>query len=278
MPPRRWWAEDPRQDGSVIFRCLQCNEQMPFPNLRLCRKYHWPGKSKGDPCQGQIARLRGEADLRNQEVLVMFGPDDAPQPHDGRVVYEVPSLIYQGRGRVQTMWTVQFEDGEEFELNYDEIRAGIAWRISAPPQNAIRLPVDDGVEGRPGALVAPPQDISDSDYEEWEDDDIESGGDEDDMDVLSGSDDELGPEDWDYLAQPVAPGRETNILTHILRTLQDRRGPHTNQSVVRGFIRIREDFGTELPKTWDSLLNVLKVIHFPCHISKPINGICYLGD
>lgn len=262
---KRWWTEEPRPDGRVLFRCNKCAEMMPYPNVRLCRKYHWPGKTDGSRCQGEIARLRGELDLRNNEVLVMFGDDNAPQPHYGRVVYEIPFLVYQQRGRVQTVWRVQFEDGEEFELNYGEIREGLKNFAQLPPNRLVVLPLDRGEEGRPGALRAVPQQ-ADADERLSEDEDAEDIGEDEDefqddfegLEFLSDEDD-MDPDDVEYLSSVVAPGRETTILTHILRTLQDKRGNQTNKSVVRTFNRISADFGTKLPQTWDSLLKLLKV-------------------
>lgn len=263
---KRWWAQDPLPDGRVAFRCLQCNEVLPYQNPRLCRKYHWPGFQDGARCQGEIARLRGELDLRNREVLVMFGDENAHrprQPHYGRVMYEVQDLVYQRRGRVQTMWRVQFEDGEEFELNYEEITEGLQRIAALPPQNPIVVPVDRGEEGRPGDLRAPaPQADPDGEGREDEDDEDEPlfEDDENELEELFlSSDDEIDQDDEAYLRGPVARGRETNILTHILRTLRDKRGAQTNQSVIQSFNRVSEDFGTKLPKTWDSLLKLLKV-------------------
>ena len=41
--------------------------------------------------------------------------------HYRKVICQHVEVVYQMRDDARTQWRVQFEDGEEFDLNYDEI-------------------------------------------------------------------------------------------------------------------------------------------------------------
>ena len=60
--------------------------------------------------------------------------------------------MYQGRGDARNQWRVQFEDGEEFDLNYDEILHGCNLLMRELVFRAIHIPNDHGDLGRPGAV------------------------------------------------------------------------------------------------------------------------------
>ena len=72
--------------------------------------------------------------------------------HYGKVICQHVEVVYQGRGDARTQWRVQFEDGEEFDLNYDEILHGFNLLMREPVSRAIHIPNDRGDLGRPGAV------------------------------------------------------------------------------------------------------------------------------
>ena len=64
----------------------------------------------------------------------------------------------------------------------------------------------------------------------------------------------------DYLRSPVSDGSPVNTLSHIIRTVDARKGGVTNESIIACFERERYAFGAEnLPKSWSSLLKKLDV-------------------
>ena len=117
----------------------------------------------------------------------------------GKIIYQLVELVYQGRCDARTQWRVQFEDGEEYDLNYDYIILGINMFPKEPPRDfmgnlmRIEIPRDRGEETRPGALIRLRQQSqdqvetnmengSDEDYKGLkpnEDDDFYQGGDDD---------------------------------------------------------------------------------------------------
>ena len=86
--------------------------------------------------------------------------------------------------------------------------------------------------------------------------------------VIAGDDDgELDfPADFvdpsliDYLASPVFEGTTIYMLSHIVRTICDRKGSVSNESMISCFERERDAFGTEdLPKCWGYVLKKFDV-------------------
>ena len=72
--------------------------------------------------------------------------------HYGKVILQHVEVVYQGRGDARTQWRIQFEDGEEFDLNYDELWHGFNMFIREPVSRAIHIPHDRGDLGRPSAV------------------------------------------------------------------------------------------------------------------------------
>ncbi len=97
----------------------------------------------------------GGPTILGKHVIVYLGKD----VHYGKIIYQHVDLVYQGRGDARTQWRVQFEDGEEYDLNYDQILLGINMFAKEPPRDTlgnlkrIEIPRDRGEEGRPGALT-----------------------------------------------------------------------------------------------------------------------------
>ena len=72
--------------------------------------------------------------------------------HYGKVIFQHVEVVYQGRGDARTQWRFQFEDGEEFDLNYDEILHGFNLLMREHVSRAIHIPNDRGDLGRPCAV------------------------------------------------------------------------------------------------------------------------------
>ncbi len=64
--------------------------------------------------------------------MIYFGKE----VHYGKIVYQHVELVYQGRGDAKTQLRLQFEDGEEYDLSYDEILLGINTFAREPPRDA----------------------------------------------------------------------------------------------------------------------------------------------
>jgi hypothetical protein len=79
---------------------------------------HWKGQ---EVCQGQLQQQLGGPSVSGQPLKLMLGSTT----HNGKVICQHVEVVYQGRGDAKTQWGVQFEDGEEFDLNYGEIIARI---------------------------------------------------------------------------------------------------------------------------------------------------------
>ena len=60
----------------------------------------------------------------------------------GKVICQHVEVVYQGRGDAKTQWRFQFEVGEEFDLNYDEILHGFNLIMREPVSRAIHIPND----------------------------------------------------------------------------------------------------------------------------------------
>jgi hypothetical protein len=108
-----------------------------------------------------------------------------------------------------------------------------------------------------------------------EDDVFYQGGDDDAWTEMQG----LKTVDVDlleYLRSPVSEGGPVNTLSHIIRTVETRKGGVTNERIIDCFERERDAFGAEnLPKKWGSLLKKLDVpdLSSACqHMCK--NGHC----
>ena len=197
--------------------------------------------------------------------------------HYGKVILQHVEVVYQGRGDARTQWRVQFEDGEEFDLNYDEILHGFNLLMREPVSRAIHIPNDRGDLGRPGAVNGRAQraigraqqneliEVDTNEDEDGEDLDVGDGeGAEvseeegmrfvvagDDDDELDFSADFVDPSLIDYLASRVSEGNAVNMLSHIVRTICDRKGSVSSESVISCFERERDAFGGEdLPRCW----------------------------
>jgi hypothetical protein len=218
--------------------------------------------------------LGGPKILENS-VMIYFGKE----AHYGKIIYQHVELVYQGRGDARTQWRVQFEDGEDYDLSYDEILLGINTFARESPRDAhsklkrIEVPRDRGEVGRPGALkgrsrqshdpakanMETNSDDGDEGLEANEDDDFDQGGYEDAWTEIQG----LETVDVDllhYLRSLVSDGSPVNALSHIIRTVDARKGGVTNESIIACFERERYAFGAEnLPKSWSSLLKKLDV-------------------
>ena len=59
----------------------------------------------------------GGPTILGKPVIIYFGKN----AHYGKIIYQRVELVYQGRGDSRTQWRGQFEDEEEYDLNYDEI-------------------------------------------------------------------------------------------------------------------------------------------------------------
>jgi hypothetical protein len=186
----------------------------------------------------------------------------------GKVIYQHVEVVYQGRGDARTQWRVQFEDGEEFDLKYDEILHGFNLLMREPIFRAIHIPNDRGDLGRPGAVNGPAQraigrlqhdeftkvetnEVDDGEYLDKEDDEgsevpveegmhfVGAGDDFDEFDIFA---DFVDPSLIDYLASHVSEGHTVNMLSRIVRTICDRRGSLSNESVIFCFERERDTF------------------------------------
>ena len=136
----------------------------------------------------------GGSTILGKPVIVYFGN----YGHYGKIIYQHVELVYQGRGDARTQWRVQFGDGEEYDLNYDQIPLGINMFAKDPPRDAmgnlkpIEIPRDRGEEGRPGALTRSRQQSQDpieANMEIESDEDNEGLEPNEDDDFYQGGDD-----------------------------------------------------------------------------------------
>ncbi len=80
------------------------------------------------------------------------------------------------------------------------------------------------------------------------------------MTSLIFSADFVDPSLIDYLASLVSEVNTVNMLSHIVRTICDKKGSVSSESVISCFERERNAFGTEdLPRCWDFVLKKLDV-------------------
>ena len=254
--------------------CKSCLLEVPggIKNLRLAKADHWRDP---DICQGRLEMDLGGPTIVGEPLLITFGKE----AHYGKIIYQHVELVYQGRGDARTQWRVQFEDGEEYDLSYDEILLGINTFAREPPRDAlgnlkrIEIPRDRGEEGRPGALKGRRQQSQDevdanseTDSDEGDegleadgDDNFDQGGDEDAWTEIEGLE-TVDLDLLDYLQSHVSEGSAVNTLSHIIRTVDARKGGVTNESIIACFERERSAFGAEnLPKSWGSVLKKLDV-------------------
>ena len=268
-PPRAYLGE---YEQRVV--CKSCLLEVPggIKNLRLAKSHHWR-----DPnvCQGRIGMELGGPTILGKPIMEYFGKE----AHYGKIIYQHVELLYQGRGDARTKWRVQFEDGEKYDLNYDQVLLRIIMFAKEPPRDAlgnlkrIEIPRDRGEEGRPGALKGRKQQSqdpaeanieTDSDegtegMEPSEDGDFDQDGDDDAWTEMQGME-TVDADLLEYLRSPVSEGSPVNTLSHIVRTVDARKGGVTNESIIGCFERERDAFGAEnLPKTWGSLLKKLDV-------------------
>ena len=254
-------------------RCKACQEELPYTKRQYnsARRYHW--RFGAEICQGLLRRAQGNRGVIGRSLMELFGS----QPHYGRVLYQHEELVYQGRTDARTQWRVQFEDGEEYDMDFDQIMRGHALLNETNPGRLIEIPYDRGENGRPGAITGRGAAQQTQDEEDEEDAESESEGNGNDVGGAIGDDvHEFDHEDDDdqltfpaehfhdldkleYLGGAVSPGSAVNILTHIIRTLSDKKGSSSNRGVIDCFNRERDAFEADLPKTWDTMLKVLDV-------------------
>lgn len=281
---RNWIGEN--LDGS--FYCKLCGDELPkqYKTKYMVRKYHrppLPGNARATRCQGQIARDHGH-DIRTTEVQWDFNNNT----HYGRVMYEQPGIIYEdveGRAReVPSFWTVQFEDGDEFDFPAEDIEKGIRALQANPLDRRIVIPDDEGLPGHPGVLAGGEQGVEEEGMEEDEaegmDEDEEEGmeprdwsdGEESDY---SEEDDEidLAPDDQIFLAKKVSDRTGVNAFSHIYRVIENRKPNTTNTSIMDHFAVDMEDFDVNLPTSWSQLKRIFQVSYFPSLLAQ----ICALA-
>ncbi len=94
--------------------CKSCLLEVPggIKNLRLAKSHHWRDP---DICQGRIGMELGGPTILGKLIMDFFGKE----AHYGKIIYRHVELVYQGIGDARTQWRVQFEDGEEYDYNYD---------------------------------------------------------------------------------------------------------------------------------------------------------------
>ena len=91
------------------------------------------------------------------------------QRHYGRVIFQHQQLVYQGRADARTLWRVHFEDGEQYEMNFEQIMHGHNLLINTEPGRAIVIPYDRGENGRPRKMFGAATHAGMQDEEEGED-------------------------------------------------------------------------------------------------------------
>jgi hypothetical protein len=101
-------------------------------------RLHWKGH---EVCQGQLQQQLGGPSIIGQPLKLMFGSTT----HYGKVICQHVEVVYQGRGDARTQWRVQFEVGEEFDLNYDEILHGFNLLMREHVSRAIHIPKIAGI-------------------------------------------------------------------------------------------------------------------------------------
>jgi len=62
----------------------------------------------------------GGPTILGEPIMAYFGKGG----HYGKIIYQHVELVYQGRGDATTQWRVQFEDGEEYDFDYDQVLLG----------------------------------------------------------------------------------------------------------------------------------------------------------
>ena len=73
----------------------------------------------------------------------------------------------------------------------------------------------------------------------------------DDSNKFDISADFVNPSLIDYLASHVSEGSKVNMLSHIVRTIRDRKSSLSKESVISCFKRERDAFGAkDLPRCW----------------------------
>ena len=120
---QEWYELLPPKPGERVQRllCKACREKLPFEKRQYmtARRYHFePG---AELCQGMLRITQGQRTVLGRSVMEYFGE----HPHYGRVVYQHDGLIYRGRTEARTQWRVQFEDGDEYDRNFDQVMAAV---------------------------------------------------------------------------------------------------------------------------------------------------------
>lgn len=266
---RRSLAEGSSQRPSVLV-CKCCNQDLPWAdpkNPARAKRYHWP---HGPVCQGILAERHGNLNIVGLPVLHMFGEN----PHYGRVVYERTDLMRAGRRAAGTTWRVQFEDTEEYDLPWHEVSEGLTrYATHGPPRDEygrareIDIPLDHGLPGIPGQVFGEVEDSEsddDDDMPEVAFDDNEEEVEYDEAEYDEVRVDENLPDEFSeatrwYFEQTLTSTSPVNIFTHIIESLEQRKGATTNVSITEGFRLQQKNFGVKLPRTWDTLKRMLNV-------------------
>lgn len=242
-----------------------------WKDYKLFRKYHRPTVDGGEAetrCQGQIARAQG-MDIRGAEVVTVFGN----RPHYGKVVNQQPGVIYRAPGAPVTIWMVQYEDGDEFDLPADEIEEGIRNLAAAPLSREIKIPNDWGEAGRPGDVFGREHDLELDLPEEQPgergvepvagdgaEDEAQYSIDSDESDYSSEEDDlYIDPKNEVYLETKICAITGVNVFSHIYRHIADRKEGASNSSIIDNFGLQMESFGVQLPKTWGKVVSLFQV-------------------
>ena len=127
------------------------------------RRYHW--RVGEEVCQGLLRRQQGGRSVIGRSLVELFGT----QRHYGRVLFQHQQLVYQGRADARTQWRVQFEDGEEYDMNFDQIMRAHNLLINTEPGRAIVIPYSSGENGRSKEIIGAATHAGMQDEEEGED-------------------------------------------------------------------------------------------------------------
>jgi hypothetical protein len=108
--------------------------------------------------------------------------------HYGRFFYQHEELVYQSRANARTQSRVQLEDGEEYDMNYDQIMRGNYLLNATDSERLIVIPFDRGESKRPGAIPGRGNRGEEEEEEEVYDSDLETDNNDTDGDLNVSSD------------------------------------------------------------------------------------------
>lgn len=288
----QWYTKAPLPEGTgsrynTVLVCKTCNQELPWADPskpHRAKRYHWP---HGPVCQGLIAEAHGVRNVVGLPVMVMFGNN----PHYGKIVYERADFMRAGRRAAGDLWRVQFEDSEEYDLAWDEVSDGLQGFVELPPTHEdgglirdIEIPLDRGEAGIPGLVFGNTRGQPDTQSDDEDDmPGLRSGSDSDsdeeevaEYDFYE-DDDEL-PEFTDrdnwYFNQLLPGDSPVNYFTHIIESVEQRKGNRSNKSVIEGFNLQQKNFRIKLPQSWDTLKRMLVVPE----LDSKIRHMCINGD